>query len=218
MDTETYLLKLMGGSALRQGIIKYLNTLNRLMSNSSYELFLQLRLDLDLIEVSGSKFFQISERKFIDCPLEAKEFGKVSPKMFVPFDAGAPPQPKYFKDAIMNSFPEDEIRANFLNKFYQCLLAGRMPHKVRKLLVYGPKDSEKSSWFQVFLGLIPIQYVASITQEKQFSTSMIKQDTQIVFSGRVVREQFTIRHGRSGSSRRLYAKVNKAQRCNICFK
>ena len=26
-----------------------------------------------------------------------------------------------------------------------------------------------------------IQYVASITQEKQFSTSMIKQDTQIVF-------------------------------------
>ena len=33
----------------------------------------------------------------------------------------------------------------------------------------------------MFLGVIPIQYVASITQEKQFSTSMIKQDTQIVF-------------------------------------
>ena len=81
----------------------------------------------------------------------------------------------------MNSFPEDEIRANVLNKFYQCLLAGRMPHKVRKLVVYGPKDSGKTSWFQLFLGIIPIQYVASITQEKQFSTSMIKQDTQIVF-------------------------------------
>ena len=101
--------------------------------------------------------------------------------MFVPFDPVAPPQPKYFKDAIMNSFPEDEIRANFLNKFYDCLLAGRMPHKVRKLVVYGPKDSGKTSWFQVFLGIIPIQYVALITQEKQFSTSMIKQDTQIVF-------------------------------------
>ena len=101
--------------------------------------------------------------------------------MFVPFGAGATPQPKYFKDAIMNSFPEDEIRANFLNKFYQCLLAGRTPRKVRKLVVYGPKDSGKTSWFQVFLGIIPIQYAASITQEKQFSTSMIKQDTQIVF-------------------------------------
>ena len=110
---------------MREGIIKHLNTLNRLMSNPSCELFPQLRLDLDLIEVSGGKFFQISKRKFIDCPLEAKEFGKVSPRMFVPFDAGAPPQPKNFKDAIMNSFPEDEIRANFLNKFYQCLLAGK---------------------------------------------------------------------------------------------
>ena len=81
----------------------------------------------------------------------------------------------------MNTFPEDEIRANFLNKFYQCLLAGRMPHKVRKLVVYGAKDSGKISWFQVFLGIIPIQYVGSITQERQFSTSMIEQDTQIFF-------------------------------------
>ena len=73
MDTEIYLLKLMGSSALCEGIIKHLNTLNRLMSNHSYELFPQLRLDLDLIEVSGGKFFQISKRMFIDCPLEAKE-------------------------------------------------------------------------------------------------------------------------------------------------
>ena len=81
----------------------------------------------------------------------------------------------------MDSFPEDEIRANFLNKFYQCLHAGRMSHRVRKLVVYRLKDSGKTSWFQVFLGIIPTQYVASITQEKQFSTSMIKQDTQTVF-------------------------------------
>ena len=55
----------------------------------------------------------------------------------------------------MNYFPEDEIRANFLNKFYQCLLAGRMPHKVRKLVFYGPKDSGKTNWFRVFLSIIP---------------------------------------------------------------
>ena len=138
--------------------------------------------DLDLTEVSGGKFFQMLKRKFIDCPLEAKEFGKsISLGCSYPLTQGVPPQPKYFKDAIMNSFPEDEVRANFLNKFYQCLLAGRMPHKVRKLVVYGPKDSGKTSWFQVFLGIIPIQYGASITQENQFSISMIKQDAQIVF-------------------------------------
>ena len=60
-------------------------------------------------------------------------------------------------------------------------MAGRMPHKVRKLVVHGPKDSGKTSWFQVSLGIIPIRYVASITQEKQFLTCMLKADTQIVF-------------------------------------
>ena len=150
MDTKTYLLKLMGSSALREGIIKHLNTLNRLMSNPSCELFPQVRLDLDLIEVSGGMFFQISKIKFIDGPLEAKEFPKVSPRMFVPFDAGLPPQPKYFKDAIMNSLPEDEIAASFLNKFHQCLLARRMPHKVRKLVVYEPKDSGRQADFKCF--------------------------------------------------------------------
>ena len=56
-----------------------------------------------------------------------------------------------------------------------------MPHKVRKLVVHGQKDSGKTSWSQVFLGIIPIRYVASITLEKQFSTCMLKEDTQIVF-------------------------------------
>ena len=60
-------------------------------------------------------------------------------------------------------------------------MAGCMPHKVRKLVVYGPKNSGKTSWFHVFLGIISIRYMASITQEKQFSTCMLKADTQIVF-------------------------------------
>ena len=101
--------------------------------------------------------------------------------MFILYDSTSPPEPKYFKDAIFNSFPDDDVHVNFLNKFYQCLTAGHMPHKVSELVVHGPKDSEKGSWFQVFLGIIPIRYVASITQEEQFSACMLKADTQIVF-------------------------------------
>ena len=85
--------------------------------------------------------------------------------MFIPYDSASPPEPKYFKDAILNFFPDDDVRANPLNKFHRCLMAGRMPHKVRKPVVHGPKNSGKTSWSHVFLGIIPIRYIASITQE-----------------------------------------------------
>ena len=39
-----------------------------------------------------------------------------------------------------------------------------MPHKVRKLVVHGPKDSGKTSWINVLLGIIPMTDVATITQ------------------------------------------------------
>ena len=56
-----------------------------------------------------------------------------------------------------------------------------MPHKVRTLVVKGPKDGRKTTWASVFLGIIPMKFVASITQEAQFSLSMINEDTQLVF-------------------------------------
>ena len=120
------------------------------MSNPACELFQQLTLDLDLIEVQEGRCFKISQRKFIDSPFTQNDFCKISPTMFIPYESTSPPEPKYFKDAILDSFPDDDVRANFVNKFYQCLMAERMPHKVRKLVVHGPKDSGKSSWFQVF--------------------------------------------------------------------
>ena len=101
--------------------------------------------------------------------------------MFIPYDSTNPPESKYFKDAILNSFPDYDVRANFLDRFHPCLMAGGMPHKVRKLVVHRPKDSGKTNWFQVFPGTVPIRYIASIPQEKQFSTRMLKPGTQIVF-------------------------------------
>ena len=70
---------------------------------------------------------------------------------------------------------------NFLNKFYQCLMAGRMPHKCPKLVVAGPKDSGKTTWLSVLTGVISPRYIATVTKEKQFSMQMISEDTQLVF-------------------------------------
>ena len=57
---------------------------------------------------------------------------------------------------------------NFLDKFYHCLMAGRMPHKCPELVVSGPKDSGKTTWLSVLTGVI-------------FSMQMISEDTQLVF-------------------------------------
>ena len=54
-----------------------------------------------------------------------------------------------------------------------------MPQKTRKLVVTGPRDSGKTSWASIFRRIIPEEYIASITNERQFS--MITDDTQLVF-------------------------------------
>ena len=100
--------------------------------------------------------------------------------MFTSYDSNSFPDGKYFTAFVHNSFPEEKKRAQFLNKFNQCLLVVRFPHKLRKLIVVGPKDSGKTTWASVFLGICPLRFVASITKEKQFSAAMINDDTRIV--------------------------------------
>ena len=100
--------------------------------------------------------------------------------MFISYDSTAEPDPKVFKQGILNSFFDPEARVNFLNKFYQCLMAGKMPRKVLKLVSHGPKDSGKTSGINVLLGIIPMTDVASITQERWFAAAMIEEHTQLV--------------------------------------
>ena len=76
MDTERYPLKLMESSALREGILNHLTTSHKLMSNPACELFPQLTLDLDLIEVEEGKCFKISQRNFTDSPFTQKDSAK----------------------------------------------------------------------------------------------------------------------------------------------
>ena len=72
------------------------------------------------------------------------------------------------EEAILNSFPRLNERVNMSNKFYQCLVADRMPQKIRKLVVVGPRDSGKTSWAAIFRRIIPLDKIASITYENQF--------------------------------------------------
>ena len=56
-----------------------------------------------------------------------------------------------------------------------------MPHKCRKLVVCGPKDSGKTTRASVFLAAIDRTYIISLTKEKTFPSMMVNEDTQLVF-------------------------------------
>ena len=43
---------------------------------------------------------------------------------------------------------------SFYQKYYQLLLHGQFPMKEKKLLVVGPPDSGKTSWFAPFQGML----------------------------------------------------------------
>ena len=180
-SVKEYLNKVLMNETLRDGIITNFFKIEALLSAECCEIIGQLKIDLDLIEVLDGQCFSISQRKFIPCPISEDQIGAVSPRMFFSYDSTATPEAKYFKQSIENSFPDDEIKATFLNKFYQCLMAGKMPHKCRKLVVCGPKDSGKTTWASLFLAVIDRTYIASLTKEKTFSSMMINEDTQLVF-------------------------------------
>ena len=181
MDVESYLNKLLVNEVLRPKILKNYTSLVRTLSHPACEIIKTLQFDVDLIEVSNGFFFRISTRSFVRNAIQADKIGTLSPRAFVPYDSTTAPRPGYFKEGILNSFPDDVERAKFCNKFYQCLMAFKMPHKAKKLVVAGPKDSGKTSWAMVFHRLIPPGRIASITKEKQISAAMIDEDTQLVF-------------------------------------
>jgi len=53
---------------------------------------------------------------------------------------------------VENSFPDNQIRLNFYKKYYQILLHRKFPMKETKLILVGPPDSGKTSWFAPFQG------------------------------------------------------------------
>ena len=87
----------------------------------------------------------------------------------------------YFADSVVNIFPDRALWVNFLVKFYQCLLAGKLPLKTPKLCLVGPSDLGKSSLASVLFGLTQRDQVATISKERAFGLSMVNDSTQLVF-------------------------------------
>jgi hypothetical protein len=180
LDVSSYLNKLLANDAINKHLVKHLKTVESILSHPACEIIPQIHFDFNLIEVSNGFCFAISSRAFLPNAIRESNIGKLSPRAYIPYDCSSPPEPRYFREGVYNSFPDEEVRLKFLNKFYQCLLAHKMPQKTRKLVVSGPRDSGKTSWAYVFHRIIPPQYIASVTNERQFSASMINDDTQLV--------------------------------------
>jgi hypothetical protein len=138
-----------------------------------------------VIEVLNGKVFNIKEKKFMATSdvLKPSDLGSISPRTFIYYnpDQCENPKPKIFINFLENSFPGEVQRRAFLRKYYQCLCAKELDHKTRKLCVVGNKDSGKTSLLAPLQGIIPLDKIATLTREKQFSAQMICEDTELVF-------------------------------------
>ena len=130
MDVGSYLNKLLANEYICGSVLKHFMSLLRILSHPACEMIVQIQFDLDLIEVSNGFFFQISRRQFIGDAIPPAKCGLISPHLFILYDCSTMPQPGYFKQGVLNSFADEIVRAKFCNKFYQCLLAGKMPDKI----------------------------------------------------------------------------------------
>ena len=126
-DVASYLHRLLANDMLRDSMLRYFASIEKILSHPACKIIPQIQFDLDLIEVSNGYCLSIKSRSFIPCPIPSSKLGKLSPRAFVPYDHTTTPEPNYFKEGILNSFPDDGVRARFVNKFYQCLSAFNMP-------------------------------------------------------------------------------------------
>ena len=59
-------------------------------------------------------------------------------------------------------------------------MANKMQHKTRKLVLYGPKDSGKTTWIEILKGVISESDVAFVGQDHNFPLSMLTDHTRLI--------------------------------------
>ena len=166
MDVSSYLNKLLANDAISKHLLKRFKNVENILSHPACEMIQQLT--------------KISHRTFVSNAINESEIGKLSSRVYVPYDCSWSLRPGYFCDGVLNSSANEKVRMNLLNKFFQCLVPFEMPQKTRKLAAVGPRDSGKRAWVTVFHRIVPKQYIVSVTSDHQFSASMITEATQLV--------------------------------------
>ena len=161
-----------------------LKRLEELLSRSICQLIIQIEIDYNLIEVKLYGFcFSIAEKEFVTGPNSYSDIAKITPRAYVSYtnEPSCVNLQKPFIDSLENSFPDADVRRNFLKKYYQLLLHKKFPTKTKKLCVTGETDSGKSTWFSPFMGIIPTDCIVGVTREKQFAGHLINENTEVVF-------------------------------------
>ena len=82
MQIDSYLHKLLASELLRDPIMRHQREIVKYPSSHDCSIIPQIEFHFNLIEVSDGKCLKLSARKFIDCPLQDKDIGKKSPRMF----------------------------------------------------------------------------------------------------------------------------------------
>ena len=164
-------------------LARTLKKLEELLFRSTCQLIIQIEIDYNLIEVKPyGVCFSIAEQEFVTSPISYPGIGKITPKAYVDYtyEPSRVPLPKSFIDSLENSFPGVDICRNFLRKYYQLFLHKKFPTKTKKLCATGEINSGKSTWFSLFIGIIPTDCIAGITCEKQFAGHLINENTEVV--------------------------------------
>ena len=174
---DVYIEKMKGNLEAKAILLEQGKGVIRVLSSRNCCVIKQLEFNTDVFEISGGHFYDISKRKFINW----KAVPNVSPRKYFLYDITKEPHPQYFIDSIKNSWPNLIQSTRFLNKFLQCLSVRRMDHKSKKLVVVGPKDCGKTTWFALIKAcLTSPKRVAVITNEGSFAFSQVNEDTEII--------------------------------------
>ena len=147
---EDYLLTLLDDATIAEVLLPSIEKLSSLLSKPSCGLLPCMPVDLNYIEVLPyGTCFDIPNRKFVKDPADLKG----TPRAYVRYTyiPGKRPFPKPFVEGVCNSINRRD-RRKFYQKYYQLLLPHMFPMKETKLLLVGPSDSGKTSWFEPFQG------------------------------------------------------------------
>ena len=150
---EDYLLSLLDDTSIAEVfLLPHVEKLSSLLAKPACGLLsaVAVVVNLNYIEVLPyGTCFNIPKRVFVKDPTDLDG----SPRAYVryTYTPGKRPFPKPFVEGVCNSIDRRD-RRKFYQKYYQLLMPHMFPMKETKLLLVGPSDSGKTSWFEPFQG------------------------------------------------------------------